>query len=369
MIERNLIQIAVCLAAFAMSAMAQTTVTTSGTTTSGTVPVFNGTATVTNSPISVSGGNVGIGTPNPTVALSVSGQLASTYYGSATAANTSVITMNGSQTVANTGGFYGLNASPAYVGSGTLANLLGISINPLVYTSTGTVTNAFGAYFRVDNGTAGGTITNLYGNYIAAGSNSGTITNKYALVTEPNAGYVGIGTTNPQKKLHIAGDVEIDGNLYFGSNGTAQSVAYSGNCGADYAESVDVTGDRAKYAPGDVLVIDPKTPGQFLKSNEPYSTMAAGIYSTKPGYVGRLREANDPASSNEIPMAMLGRVPTKVTAENGPIQVGDLLVTSSTLGYAMKGTDRSRLTGAVIGKALGSLDSGTGTIMVLVTLQ
>jgi hypothetical protein len=44
-------------------------------------------------------------------------------------------------------------------------------------------------------------------------------------------------------------------------------------------------------------------------------------------------------------------------------------VSSSTIGYAMKGTDRERLTGAVIGKALGPLDSGTGLIEVLVTLQ
>jgi hypothetical protein len=58
-----------------------------------------------------------------------------------------------------------------------------------------------------------------------------------------------------------------------------------------------------------------------------------------------------------------------VSAENGPIRRGDLLVTSSTVGYAMKGTDRSRLTGAVIGKALGTLDSGTGVIEVVVTLQ
>jgi hypothetical protein len=68
-------------------------------------------------------------------------------------------------------------------------------------------------------------------------------------------------------------------------------------------------------------------------------------------------------------MAMIGIVPTKVTAENGPIHRGDLLVTSSKSGYAMKGTDRSRMLGAVIGKAMGSLDSGTGTIEVLVTLQ
>ncbi len=68
-------------------------------------------------------------------------------------------------------------------------------------------------------------------------------------------------------------------------------------------------------------------------------------------------------------MAMVGIVPTKVSAENGPIKRGDLLVTSSIPGYAMKGTDRNRLTGAVIGKALGHLDSGIGVIEVVVSLQ
>ncbi len=68
-------------------------------------------------------------------------------------------------------------------------------------------------------------------------------------------------------------------------------------------------------------------------------------------------------------MAMVGIVPTKVTTENGPIHRGDLLVSSSLPGYAMKGTDRSRLIGAVLGKAMGSLDSGSGVIEVLVTLQ
>ena len=71
----------------------------------------------------------------------------------------------------------------------------------------------------------------------------------------------------------------------------------------------------------------------------------------------------------EIPMAMVGIVPTKVSAENGPIKKGDLLVTASIPGHAMKGTDRGRMLGAVVGKALGNLDSGTGVIEVLVSLQ
>jgi hypothetical protein len=68
-------------------------------------------------------------------------------------------------------------------------------------------------------------------------------------------------------------------------------------------------------------------------------------------------------------MAMIGIVPTKVSAENGAIKRGDLLVTSSTVGYAMKGTDPTRLQGATVGKALGALNSGKGVIEVLVTLQ
>jgi hypothetical protein len=66
---------------------------------------------------------------------------------------------------------------------------------------------------------------------------------------------------------------------------------------------------------------------------------------------------------------MVGIVPTKVTDENGGIQPGDLLVTSSLPGHAMKGTDRSRMMGAVVGKALQPLKGNTGMILVLVTLQ
>jgi hypothetical protein len=191
------------------------------------------------------------------------------------------------------------------------------------------------------------------------------------LLINPFGGNVGIGTTNPARKLHIAGDVQIDGALYFGSNTTAQSLPFAGiSCtGADYAEAIDVTGDRTKYEPGDVLVIDPNAPGKFLKANQAYSTLVAGIYSTKPGFVGRKQPPTPETIATEVSMAMVGRVPAKVTAENGPIKVGDLLVASSMSGRAMKGTDRNLLTGAVIGKALGALDSGTGVIEVLVTLQ
>jgi hypothetical protein len=103
-------------------------------------------------------------------------------------------------------------------------------------------------------------------------------------------------------------------------------------------------------------------------SRTPYSTQVAGIYSTKPGMLA----APHPVDANfegEVPLAIVGIVPCKVTAANGPIHEGDLLVTSSRPGYAMKGTDRRRMLGAVVGKALEPLRAGTGVIEVLVTLQ
>src|SRR2546422_387097 len=82
-----------------------------------------------------------------------------------------------------------------------------------------------------------------------------------------------------------------------------------------------------------------------------------------------LAKTDDPNLAKEVPLAIVGIVPCKVSAENGPIEVGDLLVASSTPGHAMKGTDRSRMLGAVVGKALERLCEDKGVIQVLVTLQ
>lgn len=186
-----------------------------------------------------------------------------------------------------------------------------------------------------------------------------------------STGSVGIGTTSPGSKLEVNGNLKLtsgSGAAITYADGTTQTTAWTGVlCGGDYAESVGVTGARNLYEPGDLIVVDPAHSDSFAKSSEPYSTLVAGIYSTKPGVTGK----RSPASSTapEIPMAMIGIVPAKVSAENGPIKPGDLLVTSSTLGYAMRGSDPTRMTGAVVGKALGSLKSGTGVVDVLVTLQ
>jgi hypothetical protein len=82
--------------------------------------------------------------------------------------------------------------------------------------------------------------------------------------------------------------------------------------GADFAESVAVAGDRTTYAAGDLLVIDPTVSRHVALARRPYSTLVAGIYSTKPGLLGTTRKVDEAAPLNEIPLAVVGIVPCKV---------------------------------------------------------
>jgi hypothetical protein len=130
---------------------------------------------------------------------------------------------------------------------------------------------------------------------------------------------------------------------------------------ADYADMVPA---EPGVAPGDVLVIGPD--GTLLRSSAPYQTSVAGVHSTTPGIVGGVTAGGAPDGT--VPLAIAGIVPVKVSAENGPIRPGDLLVTSGTPGHAMRaGADPPQ--GTVIGKALGRMDRGTGVIKILATLQ
>jgi hypothetical protein len=281
----------------------------------------------------------------------------------------------------------GAKAQNTFPSSGNVGIGIVTPVNPLNLTDTSNSQTI--ASFEIDStaqypflinqmGFAAWAFSGAAGNIMTFGPFSGR--GSFNINYEPNVtgftlnylGNVGIGTTSPGEKLDVAGNIKMNtggAHLIF-PDGSLQSTAWNGTlCGGDYAESIDVKGERTQYEPGDVLVVDPQDPGKFLKSSEPYSMAVSGVYSTKPGLVGRRQTTDPEASTSEIPMAMVGIVPTKVSAENGPIHPGDILVTSSTLGHAMKGTDRSQFAGSIVGKALGSLDSGTGVIEVLISLQ
>lgn len=217
------------------------------------------------------------------------------------------------------------------------------------------------------------------------------------------------------------GDVYADRGFYCGLSGTTNPPGppcFNTGTGADIAEFINVS---EPVEPGDVVELDPKRPGHYRKSRGPHSTLVAGVISSTPGItMGQLPESpatplpisqaaltnlnlvsamsaeRSPISVSTTPdnplpltfeislsqltkylpalmgaenkplLALMGVVPVKVTAENGPIKPGDLLTTSSTPGYAMRCADAQKCGGAIIGKALEPLEKGTGLIKMLV---
>jgi hypothetical protein len=171
-------------------------------------------------------------------------------------------------------------------------------------------------------------------------------------------GNVGIGTTTPTAKLHVAGDGKITGNLTVDGNIAAKYQ--------DVAEWVPATG---ALPAGTVVTLNPTQANLVEPSSKAYDTRVAGVISARPGIV--LGESGE----NKVLVATSGRVRIKVDATNAPIEIGDLLVTSEKEGIAMKsvpvtfGGVEIHRPGTLIGKALERWDKGTGEILVLLSLQ
>jgi hypothetical protein len=91
------------------------------------------------------------------------------------------------------------------------------------------------------------------------------------------------------------------------------------------------------------------------------------LFSTEPAFRLGIPKAQWEDQLNGKPLLVLvGIVPVKATAENGPIEPGSLLTTSSKPGYAMVCNDVKKCEGAIISKALEPLGVGTGLIQMLV---
>lgn len=127
--------------------------------------------------------------------------------------------------------------------------------------------------------------------------------------------------------------------------------------------------------PGMVVVIDPRQPGALRLSHEPYDRKVAGIISGANGLSpGMLMKATPRTTApGDHNVALTGRVwcwcDATTETGTGPIEPGDLLTTSRTVGHAMKVTPDINAHGAVIGKAMTPLPKGRGMVLVLVNLQ
>jgi hypothetical protein len=184
--------------------------------------------------------------------------------------------------------------------------------------------------------------------------------NGNALIAE-----VASGTGNPAVfKANGANVARIDKNGKGFFNGGTQ------NSGADIAEAFDVAGDKKDYEPGDVLIISTSSDRKVEKSNAPYSTLVAGVYATKPGVLLTEKNAEADQLDKMVAMGVIGVIPTKVCLEGGAIKRGDLLVTSSIPGVAMKADIDKVKPGQIIGKSLQEYNAqDIGKINVLVCVK
>jgi len=217
------------------------------------------------------------------------------------------------------------------------------------YAVFGRNSNGNVGYFGSDNYGAVGQHGN--GNY---GFLGGTLYGVYG--TAPGGGYA----------AYFAGNAFVEDTLDV--TGTTRTDYLEIDGGADLAEPFDITGPDV-LEPGSVVVIDAAETGALKISTGSYDTRVAGVISGAGGIHTGLTLNQSGLVDNGQNVALSGRVYVRATASNGPIRPGDLLTTSSLAGHAMRATDSKRTHGAVLGKAMSSLESGEGLVLVLVSLQ
>jgi hypothetical protein len=170
--------------------------------------------------------------------------------------------------------------------------------------------------------------------------------------------------------INNLGDLVLSGKLYPSNQGTAQTSAYIyyDSTGVGYMRTNAAGWSTGSYdfaemfpspellTPGDVVVFGDGVEQVKRSTGETYDDRIAGVVSTRPGFLAGTYKVGD------HPIALTGRVPTRVSTENGAIAIGDPLTTSSTPGVAMKATEP----GPIVGYAMEPFTLASGTISVFI---
>jgi len=198
---------------------------------------------------------------------------------------------------------------------------------------------------------------------------SSVITSQFSLYTDMQSAttsyfaILGSATNTNLLTISPAGDLAISGRFYPSKRGKIQYkkyIFYDGSSGwfgnymrtnafgwgsgsYDFAEMFP---SDESLESGDVVVVDPSGSQKVKRSTQPGEGALIGIVSTQPGFLGGEH------TTSTYPIALAGRVPTKVSTENGTISAGDPLSASSQPGVAMKAV----LGTPTVGMALESYD-------------
>lgn len=170
--------------------------------------------------------------------------------------------------------------------------------------------------------------------------------------------YKGDGTTAITLQADSSGEGKI----------TTQVLQITG--GSDLSEQFEIETSEGELKPGTIVCIDSANPGHLIPSTQAYDQTVAGIVSGAGGVKpGMLMGQQGTAADGKHPVALSGRVYCLVDASQSAIHPGDLITTSDTPGHGMKAQNQRKARGAIIGKAMSSLEKGKGLVLVLVSLQ
>ncbi len=133
-------------------------------------------------------------------------------------------------------------------------------------------------------------------------------------------------------------------------------------------------GTERQWEAGDLLALG--SGGSAMLAGVPGAGPVLGVYVAQPGFLGGGPRTPLAAGGSRIPVALVGIVPLKVSAEGGAIRPGDLLALSSVPGVAARAEPVSLggrafyLSGTFFAKALEPFDSPeVGTVRVLLMGQ
>ena len=324
---------------------AQVANSVAGANVSGTVA----SATTAASADAVAGGDVSGEVGFAAVANSVAGGNVSGTVSSATSATSA--TTAGSTTSSAT-----FNNSGSGVASGTTFN--GGTARTISYNSVG----AAGADGTGASGTWG---INVSGSAGSAGSatTAGTVTT----AAQPNITSTGTLSSLTVNGTMNAGTMQST-TITTGSSATAGTITgdYTLTSGstlnATYADLAEKYTADIDYEAGTVLVFGGEA--ELSTTGQHMCQAVAGIVTTNPAQV---YNAECTAGEGEfvVELALIGRVPCRVI---GPVNKGDLIVTSDQTGFGCKGDPDNIKAGSIIGKAITGYNGDTpeGVCEVLV---
>ena len=154
-------------------------------------------------------------------------------------------------------------------------------------------------------------------------------------------GSMTINNTN-QPSAIINGGTSGQGNI--GSISNTFNTVFAKASTAQYADLAELYSSDQPYDAGTVVVFAGSA--EITQSTTNHDTKVAGVISTNPAYL-----MNN--SINGLPVALQGRVPCRV---QGPINKGELVVTSDIPGVAQRLDETKWRPGCVIGKSLEQIN-------------